>query len=122
MAIRSSARLPLIIQGGMGVAISGWRLAHAVSSLGQLGLVAGTALDRVMIRRLQSGDTGGHIRRALDHFPFPGTATRGWVTYQQEDGLLEAAHDMHPPQTAKAMATTIYGPSTYTTSGDGVSV
>ena len=44
---------PTIIQGGMGVAVSGWRLAHAVSSLGQLGVVSGTALDQVFARRLQ---------------------------------------------------------------------
>ncbi|MGD8321328.1 MAG: hypothetical protein PVJ02_12765, partial [Gemmatimonadota bacterium] len=36
---------PVIIQGGMGVGISGWRLARAVSSRGQLGVVSGTALD-----------------------------------------------------------------------------
>ena len=30
---------PLIIQGGMGVAVSGWLLARAVSRQGQLGVV-----------------------------------------------------------------------------------
>ena len=75
----------------MGVGISGWRLAKAVSSLGQLGLVAGTALDRVMIRRLQCGDPGGHIRRALDHFPFRDMAERTWSMYYVEGGLLEGA-------------------------------
>jgi nitronate monooxygenase len=63
--------LPRIIQGGMGVGISGWRLAQAVSRTGQLGVVSGTALAVIMARRLQLGDPGGHIRRALDHFPFP---------------------------------------------------
>ena len=64
-------KLPVIIQGGMGAGVSNWRLAKAVSRLGQLGVVAGTALDQILSRRLQDGDLGGHIRRALAHFPFP---------------------------------------------------
>ncbi len=63
-----------IIQGGMGVGVSGWRLAHAVSSQGQLGVISGTGLAVLFVRRLQTGDPGGHMRRALDHFPFPGMA------------------------------------------------
>ncbi len=62
---------PLIIQGGMGVAISGWRLARAVSKRGQLGVVSGTVLNVVFAQRLQDGDEGGHLRRALAHFPVP---------------------------------------------------
>jgi nitronate monooxygenase len=62
---------PVIIQGGMGVAVSDWRLAKAVSSEGQLGVVSGTAIDAVLVRRLQLGDPGGHIRRALAAFPVP---------------------------------------------------
>ncbi len=65
----SEGTLPIIIQGGMGVAVSGWQLAKAVSLTGQLGVVSGTALDAVMVRRLQAGDPGGHIRRALSEFP-----------------------------------------------------
>ncbi|MDH3499108.1 MAG: nitronate monooxygenase, partial [Acidimicrobiia bacterium] len=61
--------LPALIQGGMGVAVSDWRLARAVSQAGHLGVVSGTALDAVMARRLQLGDAGGHIRRALAAFP-----------------------------------------------------
>ncbi|HEX5130916.1 MAG TPA: nitronate monooxygenase [Candidatus Krumholzibacteria bacterium] len=62
---------PLIIQGGMGVAISNWRLARAVSQLGQLGVVSGTGLTRVVASRLMDGDPGAHMRRALESFPFP---------------------------------------------------
>jgi NAD(P)H-dependent flavin oxidoreductase YrpB (nitropropane dioxygenase family) len=36
--------LPPIIQGGMGVGVSGWRLANAVSKLGQLGVIFGICL------------------------------------------------------------------------------
>jgi nitronate monooxygenase len=67
---------PAIIQGGMGVAVSGWRLARAVSQAGQLGVVSGTAIDVVMTRRLQMGDPGGHVRRALAEFPYPEMAQR----------------------------------------------
>jgi len=67
---------PLIIQGGMGVAVSGWPLARAVSRAGQLGVVSGTALAVVLARRLQLGDPSGDLRRALDHFPFPAMARR----------------------------------------------
>ena len=48
--------LPVVIQGGMGAGVSGWRLARAVSSTGQLGVVSGTALDVLLARRLQEGD------------------------------------------------------------------
>lgn len=60
---------PTIIQGGMGVAVSGWRLARNVSRAGHLGVVSGTAMDAVLSRVLQDGDPGGHYRRALEHFP-----------------------------------------------------
>lgn len=68
--------LPTIIQGGMGVAVSNWRLARAVSQLGQLGVVSGTMAGVVLARRLQLGDAGGHMRRALEHFPIPAIAER----------------------------------------------
>ena len=72
----SSKPEPRIIQGGMGVAVSGWRLARAVAKTGQLGVVAGTALDTVLLRRLQLGDPGGHMRRALAQFPYQEIADR----------------------------------------------
>jgi len=63
--------LPRIIQGGMGVAVSDWRLANAVSRTGELGVVSGSMLDTVFVRRLQDGDPGGHVRRAIAAFPVP---------------------------------------------------
>jgi nitronate monooxygenase len=72
---------PLIIQGGMGVAVSGWLLARAVSSQGQLGVVSGTALAVVLARRLQLGDPGGELRHALARFPFPAMAARVLADY-----------------------------------------
>lgn len=59
----------MIIQGGMGIGVSNWQLARAVSLTGQLGVTSGTAADTLMVRRLQDGDVGGHIRRALASFP-----------------------------------------------------
>jgi nitronate monooxygenase len=80
--MRSMKReLPVLIQGGMGVAVSDWRLARAVSEAGHLGVVSGTALDAVMARRLQLGDGGGHIRRALAAFPVPEAAERILARY-----------------------------------------
>jgi len=83
----SVQELPRIIQGGMGVAVSGWRLARAVAGLGGLGVVSGTALDTVLIRRLQLGDEGGHVRSALDAFPFPAVARRVRTDYFVPGGV-----------------------------------
>lgn len=77
---------PIVIQGGMGAGISNWRLARAVSELGQLGVVSGTALDQILARRLQDGDPGGHICRAFRHFPFPRIASRIWNDYYIRGG------------------------------------
>lgn len=69
-------KFPKIIQGGMGAGVSDWRLARAVASAGQLGVVSGTALDLILTRRLQEGDPGGNVRRALGAFPDPEIAGR----------------------------------------------
>jgi nitronate monooxygenase len=83
--------LPRIIQGGMGAGVSDWRLANAVSRTGNLGVVAGTALDVILARRLQLGDPGGHLRRALAAFPLPGMAERILDRYFVEGGKPEDA-------------------------------
>ncbi|MEK7668227.1 MAG: nitronate monooxygenase [Gemmatimonadota bacterium] len=62
---------PLIIQGGMGAAVSNWVLARTTALRGQLGVVSGTGIDTVLVRRLQDGDVGGHMRRAMERFPIP---------------------------------------------------
>ena len=78
--------LPTIIQGGMGVGVSNWSLARAVSKAGQLGVVSGTVMDVILARRLQLGDVGGHMRRALENFPIPGVAQRILDRYFIPDG------------------------------------
>lgn len=80
--------LPVIIQGGLGVAVSNWRLAREVSSRGQLGVVSGTAIDQVLVRRLQDGDPGSHMRRGLDHFPCAEMAERIWQKYYIPNGKV----------------------------------
>ena len=82
-------KLPVIIQGGMGAGVSNWRLAQAVSRLGQLGVVSGTALDQIFARRLQDGDLDGHMRRGVDAFPFPAMAERVWQRYYIAGGKGE---------------------------------
>lgn len=72
---------PVLIQGGMGVGVSGWPLARAVSQAGHLGVVSGTALDTVMARRLQLGDAGGHVKRGLDAFPVSEASERILAQY-----------------------------------------
>jgi len=96
---------PMVIQGGMGAGVSNWRLARAVSEIGQLGVVSGTALDVIVARRLQDGDKGGHVRRALDAFPFPKMAERVWDAYYLVDGRgadrpykPTPMHNLHSPR------------------------
>ena len=61
--------LPPVIQGGMGVAVSHWRLARTVSQAGGLGVVSGVGPDLLVARMLQDGDPGGHVRRVLASYP-----------------------------------------------------
>jgi nitronate monooxygenase len=92
---------PLIIQGGMGAGVSNWRLANAVSRLGQLGVVSGTALDQILARRLQDGDPGGHMRRGLNAFPFSAMAERIWQQYYIPGGKGERTPYLPVPRHAK---------------------
>ncbi len=86
---------PGIIQGGMGVGVSDWRLARAVSVQGAIGVVSGTALDSVVARRLQQGDQGGHMRRGLSAFPDQQVAGRVLAAWYRADGTADT-HDFRP--------------------------
>jgi NAD(P)H-dependent flavin oxidoreductase YrpB (nitropropane dioxygenase family) len=90
--------LPQIIQGGMGVAVSDWKLAKAVSSHGGMGVVSGTAIDAVLIRRLESGDKGGDVRRALAAFPNQETAKALIEKYFIEGGKAAEASYSNAPK------------------------
>ena len=88
---------PLIIQGGMGVGVSNWVLAKAVSMRGQLGVVSGTCVDSLLVRRLQDGDLGGHVRRAMEHFPIPGVAADVLGRYVLPEGRAAEEPDKAVP-------------------------
>ena len=93
-------QMPQIIQGGMGAGVSNWRLARAVSSRGQLGVVSGTALDQILVRRLQDGDPDGAVRRALGAFPFRQMAERIVAKYFIAGGRrLDAPYAATPMHT-----------------------
>lgn len=81
---------PILIQGGMGIAISNWNLARVVSERGHLGVVSGTAIDRVIAYRLQEGDVDGNVRRVLDTFPCQEFANRVFDHWYKPEGLSEA--------------------------------
>jgi len=86
MTSGSIQRRPVIIQGGMGVGVSSWRLARSVARTGQLGVVSGTALDAVVARRLQDADPDGQVRRALADFPLQDVAERVMERYYRPEG------------------------------------
>jgi nitronate monooxygenase len=90
-------KLPEIIQGGMGVAISDWNLAKAVSMQGQLGVVSGTGIHMILIARLMDGDLGGHIRRSLSHFPFQEPVQRILEKYFIPEAKEKDAPYKRPP-------------------------
>ena len=85
----ASSRHPKIVQGGMGTGVSNWFLANVVARHGQLGVVSGTVIDGIVARRLQNGDPGGHMRRALASFPFPDVAARVVRRYYVPGGIGE---------------------------------
>lgn len=95
---------PIILQGGMGIAVSSWRLARAVAQAGHLGIVSGTALDGVLARTLQDGDPGGHYRRALAHFPSQDIAQRILDKYYKPDGRGGAPYRPNPVLTLNPAA------------------
>ena len=83
-------QLPEIIQGGMGVAVSDWRLARTVAEQGLLGAASSTGLDTVLARRLELGDPDGHLRRALEGFPWSDMAERVQTAYYRPGGKAPA--------------------------------
>ncbi|MDO9087723.1 MAG: nitronate monooxygenase [Anaerolineaceae bacterium] len=93
-----------LIQGGMGVYVSNWRLAKAVAmqKLGiTAGTVSGTGLDWVYVRLLQLGDPGGHVRRAMLAFDEKFGIRIGKKildTYFVEGGKKPSSRFKNPPQ------------------------
>lgn len=75
----------------MGIGVSDWVLARAVSLRGQMGVVSGTCIDSLFVRRLQDGDPGGHMRRAMGAFPMPEVSASALKEYFLPDGLEDGA-------------------------------
>ncbi|MEP6731669.1 MAG: nitronate monooxygenase [bacterium] len=75
----------------MGIGVSNWILARAVSRAGQLGVVSGTAIDTILVRRLQDGDVGGHMRRAMAQFPIATVSEQVLQRYFLNNGREEGA-------------------------------
>jgi nitronate monooxygenase len=91
MSTATTTPLPLVIQGGMGIGISDWRLARAVSGRGHLGVVSGTCIDSLFVRRLQDGDVGGHLRQAMAAFPWPEVSARALTEFFIPAGKREGS-------------------------------
>jgi NAD(P)H-dependent flavin oxidoreductase YrpB (nitropropane dioxygenase family) len=83
----------------MGVAISGWPLARAVASTGQLGVVSGTAIDTVFIRRLQDNGIDSSLRAVLDRFPL------GDVVQEVEQRFAKSLRPTNEPYLVTPMLT-----------------
>lgn len=77
--------LPSIIQGGMGIGVSTWRLARTVSQRGEMGVISGTAIDSVVVRELQDGDPHGR-RRVLQTYPDEEIAAHLLDRFYRPDG------------------------------------
>lgn len=93
-----------LIQGGMGVYVSNWRLAKTVAmekSGITAGTVSGTGLDWVYVRLLQLGDPGGHVQRALNAFDekfATGIGKKILDRYFLEGGKAPTSRFKNPPQ------------------------
>lgn len=74
-----------VIQGGMGVAVSDYKLAGATGRTAA-GMFSGTTIAEVFSRRLQDGDPTGEMREALGTFPNQAIAERAISLYFQENG------------------------------------
>lgn len=85
---------PCIIQGGMGIGVSNWRLARAVALTGQIGTVSLVAGPHVAARRLQLGDVD--MLRALAVFPVPEVAEQIRSKYWLRERTPIPMFSLHP--------------------------
>lgn len=80
--------LPSIVQGGMGIGVSTWRLARRVAQRGEIGVVSGTSIDSVVARELQDGDP--HNRReVLESYPDTGIVDHLLERFYQPNGRAD---------------------------------
>ena len=87
---------PELIQGGMGVGVSNWKLARAVAEAGErlnkpaLGVVSGIGLAITMANRLRQGDP--NTKRALEAFCVPEIAQEIFDKYWLSTDRLFRPH------------------------------
>ena len=83
---------PAVIQGGMGIQVSSWKLARQVAlHPSGLGIVSATCMEAVLARRLQNGDVDDVYHRALASFPDQAMAKRVLDKYFVEGGKAAGA-------------------------------
>jgi len=85
---------PNIVQGGMGIGVSTWRLARHVAQRGEIGIVSGTGIDTVVVRELQDGDPHDRCRVLAD---YPDTAIAEDLLdrfYQPEGRAPDESYDL----------------------------
>lgn len=105
-----TSTLPVVIQGGMGVGISNWELARAVAIAGRelntpvLGVVSGTGVEVLLVRRLQDGDPGGHMQRALAAFPIQDISEDILCKYYGAASKSPHARYRNPPKLADLLS------------------
>ena len=93
---RPRAELPSIIQGGMGIGVSNWKLARRVARRGEIGVISGTGIDAVVVRELQDGDPHGR-RTVLRDYPDADIAEHLIDEYYRPEGRPEGdAYDLLP--------------------------
>lgn len=85
-----------IIQGGMGVRTSSYKLAGAVASHEATGLISGTAIGSVLVRELNDGDPTGNMHWALEQYPRPEIAENIYDKYYKEGGREGNPYDRTP--------------------------
>ena len=110
------SELPSIIQGGMGIGVSSWRLARTVAQHGELGVISGTAIDSVVARELQDGDPNGR-RQVLQTYPDPEIVNHLLDRFYQPEGRSEQEpYDLLPIHqfTPRPKSQRILAAATYT--------
>lgn len=81
----------------MGVGVSTWPLASAVSRMGQLGVVSGTGISHIAAKRLMDGDPDGTMREAFEAFPFHDVVSKILDRYYRSEGRQPGeAYTSHP--------------------------
>ncbi len=80
----------------MGIAISHWPLARSVAQRGQLGVVSGTGLETVFVRRLQDDGVDEGLQAVLERFPLQGVVEEVLAKYAAKRRAPESPYKPVP--------------------------